>query len=56
VRGYFVWTLVDNFEWASGFTHRFGIVELDRDTLSRRPKLSYDVYRDIVATGELPDL
>ena len=56
VRGYFVWTLVDNFEWASGFTHRFGIVELDRDTLSRRPKLSYDVYRDIVATGELHDL
>lgn len=56
VRGYFVWTLVDNFEWSSGYRHRFGLVELDRDSLARRPKLSFDVYRDIVATGNLPDL
>ena len=56
VRGYFVWTLVDNFEWSSGYRHRFGLVELDRETLARRPKLSFDVYREIVATGSLPDV
>src|SRR5690606_10484040 len=56
VRGYFVWTLVDNFEWSSGYRHRFGLVELDRATLARRPKLSFDVYREIVATGSLPDV
>jgi beta-glucosidase len=55
VRGYFVWTLVDNFEWSSGYRHRFGLVELDRQTLARRPKLSFDVFREIVATGSLPD-
>ena len=55
VRGYFVWTLVDNFEWSSGFRHRFGLVELEPHSLVRRPKLSFDVFRDIVATGRVPD-
>jgi beta-glucosidase len=55
VRGYFVWTLVDNFEWSSGYRHRFGLVELERPSLTRRPKLSFDVFREIVATGSLPD-
>ena len=55
VRGYFVWTLVDNFEWSSGYGQRFGLVELDRTSLARRPKLSYEVFREIVATGRLPD-
>ena len=55
VRGYFWWTLVDNFEWSSGYQHRFGLVELERSSLARRPKLSFDVFREIVTTGRLPD-
>ncbi|MEJ2290424.1 MAG: GH1 family beta-glucosidase [Deinococcales bacterium] len=53
VRGYFVWTLVDNFEWAEGFSKRFGLVHLDRATQRRTPKRSFDVYRDIVGGGTL---
>ena len=55
VRGYFVWTLVDNFEWAEGFTQRFGIVHLDRETLRRTPKESFRFYQRVVAGGRLPD-
>lgn len=55
VRGYFAWTLVDNFEWAEGFSKRFGLVRLDRETLSRTPKLSYQAYRGIVAHNGVPD-
>jgi beta-glucosidase len=36
VRGYFVWSLLDNFEWAHGYAHRFGIVHVDYDTMERR--------------------
>lgn len=56
VQGYFLWTLVDNFEWAEGFTRRFGIVRLDRGTQRRTPKLSYRAYRDIVRSGSLDDV
>ena len=52
VRGYFVWTLVDNFEWAEGFTRRFGLVHLDRATQRRTRKSSFDLYREVVAGGE----
>ena len=41
VRGYFVWTLMDNWEWAAGLRQRFGLVRVDFDTLARIPKLSY---------------
>ncbi len=51
VRGYFVWTIVDNFEWAEGFTKRFGLVHLDPDTLVRTPKASYRWYRDLIAAN-----
>jgi beta-glucosidase len=37
VRGYFVWTLLDNFEWAEGFAKRFGIVHVDYATQTRTP-------------------
>lgn len=47
VRGYFVWTFFDNFEWAKGNAMRFGIVETDYDTLERRPKASYDWYSEM---------
>ena len=40
VRGYFVWSLMDNLEWIHGFNTRFGLVYVDFQTLERRPKLS----------------
>jgi beta-glucosidase len=45
VRGYFVWSLIDNFEWAEGLSKRFGLVHVDFDTLSRTPKASYTWFR-----------
>lgn len=41
VRGYFVWTLLDNFEWAEGYTKTFGVVHVDPDDQTRTPKASY---------------
>jgi beta-glucosidase len=49
VRGYFPWTLVDNFEWAEGFGRPFGLVQLDTETMERTPKRSFGAYRQIVA-------
>ncbi|WP_188193949.1 GH1 family beta-glucosidase [Nonomuraea sp. SYSU D8015] len=54
VRGYFVWSLMDNFEWAHGYAKRFGIVRVDPDTKERVWKDSAYWYRDVVATGKLP--
>ena len=55
VRGYFVWSLMDNFEWAYGYTKRFGIVRVDYDTLQRTPKDSARWYAEVVRTHALPD-
>ena len=41
LRGYFVWSLLDNFEWAEGYSRRFGVVHVDFKTLKRTPKASY---------------
>ncbi len=49
IRGYFVWTLLDNFEWAAGYAKRFGLVHVDYDTQERLPKASYAWYRDLIA-------
>ena len=49
LRGYFVWSLLDNFEWALGYSKRFGIVFVDYETLERVPKASYRWYRDFIA-------
>jgi beta-glucosidase len=49
VKGYFVWSLLDNFEWAFGYSKRFGIVYIDYPTLERVPKDSFYWYRDFIA-------
>jgi beta-glucosidase len=49
VRGYFLWSLMDNFEWNSGYAKRFGIVWVDYATLERTPKASALWYRDFIA-------
>lgn len=49
VRGYFVWSLLDNFEWGFGYSKRFGIIYCDYTTLERIPKDSYYFYRDCIA-------
>jgi beta-glucosidase len=49
VAGYFVWSLLDNFEWSRGFSQRFGIVYVDFETLERVPKDSFLWYRDFIA-------
>jgi beta-glucosidase len=50
VRGYFVWSLLDNYEWAEGYTQRFGIVWVDYQTLERVPKHSALWYRELART------
>lgn len=50
VRGYFVWSVFDNFEWASGYAIRFGIVRVDYETLERTVKKSGWWYRDLIAS------
>jgi beta-glucosidase len=49
VRGHFLWSLLDNFEWALGYAKRFGLVFVDYPTLERIPKDSYNWYRDLIA-------
>jgi beta-glucosidase len=49
VRGYFYWSLLDNFEWAAGYAKRFGLVHVDYETLARTPKASFGYYRDLIA-------
>ncbi len=54
VRGYFLWSLLDNFEWAYGYDKRFGIVRVDYDTLERTPKASAQWYAGVAGSNRLP--
>jgi beta-glucosidase len=49
LRGYYLWSFLDNYEWAAGFSQRFGIVRVEPDTLARVPKDSALWYRDVIA-------
>jgi beta-glucosidase len=54
LHGYFLWSLLDNFEWAFGFSKRFGIVWVDFETQERIIKQSGHVYRRIIQGNRLP--
>jgi beta-glucosidase len=54
LRGFFVWSFFDNFEWAEGYAHRFGLVHVDFTTLDRTPKRSARWYSEVIARNALP--
>jgi beta-glucosidase len=54
LRGYFVWSLMDNFEWSFGYSKRFGIVHVDYETQVRTPKDSAHFYAAVLREGRLP--
>jgi len=49
LRGYFIWSLLDNYEWAAGYDKRFGLVHVDFETLERRPKASFQALKAALA-------
>jgi beta-glucosidase len=53
VKGYFLWSLLDNYEWADGYLKRFGITYVDFETQKRMPKLSSAYYREVIRRNGL---
>jgi beta-glucosidase len=49
IKGYFLWSLLDNYEWADGYSKRFGIHYVDFKTQTRTPKLSAEWYREVIS-------
>jgi beta-glucosidase len=54
LRGYYAWSLLDNFEWARGYTQRWGLVHVDFDTQERTPKDSAAWYRSVIQANAVP--
>ncbi len=54
VKGYYAWSFMDNFEWAEGYSQRFGLVHVDFQTLKRRPKLSAYWFSELMKRNALP--
>ena len=50
LRGYFAWSLLDNFEWSCGYSKRFGLIHIDYATQKRTPKASAEFYREVIAS------
>jgi beta-glucosidase len=53
VKGYFLWSLIDNYEWADGYDKRFGIIYVDFATQKRTPKLSAAFYKHVIAANRV---
>jgi len=53
LKGYFIWSMLDNFEWAMGYSRRFGIVWVDYDTGRRIPKASFHWYKNFIESHRL---
>jgi beta-glucosidase len=53
IKGYFLWSLLDNFEWADGYKKRFGIAYVDFTTQKRTPKLSAHFYKQVIASNRI---
>jgi beta-glucosidase len=54
LRGYFTWSLLDNFEWSLGYSKRFGLVYVEYSSQRRIPKASFDWDREVIAASALP--
>jgi len=55
VKGYFVWSLMDNFEWSNGYTKRFGLIYTDYKTQRRIPKDSYHYYQGVIRSNSVAE-
>lgn len=55
IKGYYVWSLMDNFEWADGYDKRFGLVWVDYETHRRIPKQSAHWYSQVIAQNGLQE-
>jgi beta-glucosidase len=55
IKGYFAWTMMDNFEWAYGYTMRFGLIYVDYATQQRIPKDSFRFYQDVIRDNAVPE-
>ena len=55
VKGYFAWSLLDNFEWAEGYAKRFGLIHVDYPTQRRTPKRSYEWFGELIRTRAIPE-
>ncbi len=53
VKGYFIWSLLDNYEWALGYEKRFGLVDVDFDTMERTPKTSFEAVKTALAGAQV---